>query len=232
MQHWQPADALPTTRSVLAVCAHPDDESFGLGAVLHRFATNHSDASVLCFTRGEASSLGVSTLPLTEVRAGELTEAARRLGVGTVKLLGHPDGALAGEPLDDLAAEVREMAVDVAADLLLVFDEGGITGHLDHRRATEAALTADTGLPVLAWTVPRRVAETLNSEFGAGFIGRDDGDIDLVVRVERDGQRHAIASHVSQSGDNPVLWRRLELLGDHESLRWLRPPAPAARPTA
>ena len=29
---------------------------------------------------------------------------------------------------------------------------------------------------------------------------------------------------ISQSDDNPVLWRRLELLGDREFLRLARPP--------
>lgn len=230
MKHSESVAALSVSRSVLAVCAHPDDESFGLGAVLHRFVANGSEASVLYFTRGEASTLGGSNLPLTEIRTTELAEAARRLGVRTVKLLGHPDNALGGEPLDDLASEVEEMVAEAGVDLLLVFDEGGVTAHPDHQRATEAALTAATGLPVLAWTLPRRIAERLNIEFGVSFVGRDDDEIDLVVEVERERQRNAIASHVSQSGDNPVLWRRLELLGDHESLRWLRPPP--VRPTS
>ena len=49
--------SLPVASSVLAVCAHPDDESFGLGAVLHHFVANGADVAMLCFTRGEASSL-------------------------------------------------------------------------------------------------------------------------------------------------------------------------------
>lgn len=232
MPHAERAAELPVASSVLAVCAHPDDESFGLGAVLRGFVSNGSDTAVLCFTRGEASSLGVSLRPLTEIRSEELLEAARELGVREVKLLGHPDGSLAERPLDDLASDVRAMAAEVHADLLLVFDEGGVTGHPDHCRATEAALTAASDLPVLAWTLPRRVSGALNDEFGTCFVGRDDEEIDLVVPMERTVQRRAIARHTSQSGDNPVLWRRLELLGEHESLRWLRPPAAEVRPTS
>ncbi len=112
------------------------------------------------------------------------------------------------------------------AEILLVFDEGGITGHPDHCAATAAALLAARRdeLPVLAWAVPERVASVLNAEFGTSFLGRRDGEVDLVVTVDRGRQRQAIACHVSQSTDNPVLWRRLELLGSTESLRWLRLP--------
>ena len=216
--------SLPAASSVLAVCAHPDDESFGLGAVLHRFVAEGADAAVLCFTRGEASSLGHSPRALSEVRSAELAEAAAVLGIERVKLLARPDGALAGELLEELASEVTAMVEEVGADLLLVFDEGGITGHPDHRRATEAALAAAPLLPVLAWGLPLDVADALNAEFGAGFVGRDRNDIDLVVSVDRARQREAIERHASQSSDNPVLWRRLELLGREESLHWLRPP--------
>lgn len=216
---------LPPARSVLAVCAHPDDESFGLGAVLDHFATSGADVSVLSLTRGEASTLGASEGALGELRRAELDHAAAELGVGRVRVLDHPDGGLASESLDELAAEVAGLADEVGAELLVVFDDGGVTGHPDHRRATEAALAGTQGIPVLAWVVPRGVADALNAEFGASFVGRSEGEIDLVVPVDRARQRRAIARHASQSSDNPVLRRRLELLGDAESLRWLRRPA-------
>lgn len=55
------SDALPTWERVLAVVAHPDDEPFGIGAVLDAFACTGSAVSVLCLTHGEASTLhGVS----------------------------------------------------------------------------------------------------------------------------------------------------------------------------
>ena len=224
-----PAASLPTASSVLAVCAHPDDESFGLGAVLDSFVGQGADVAMLCFTKGEASSLGCSDRALSEIRSAELVGAAAALGIGRVKLLDRADGSLVDEPLEALAAEVTAMSDEVGADLLLVFDEDGITGHPDHRRATEAALAGAPGLSVLAWSVPREVADSLNAEFGSGFVGRDPGELDFVVSVDRTRQRQAIGCHASQSGHNPVLWRRLELLRDSEALRWLRAPASEAR---
>ncbi|HLX87898.1 MAG TPA: PIG-L deacetylase family protein [Acidimicrobiales bacterium] len=219
----RPTGRVPVASSVLAVCAHPDDESFGLGAVLDRFVAAGTSVSVLCFTHGEASTLGLSAGVLHEVRAAELVVAAAALGVGRVRLLDHPDGALATVPLEQLADQVRSMADQVGAQLLVVFDVGGITGHPDHCRATEAALAGAPDLPALAWSLPRRVADELNDELATGFVGRADHEIDLVVTVDREVQRRAIASHTSQCADNPVLWRRLELLGDREALRWLLP---------
>jgi len=218
---------LPPASSVLAVCAHPDDESFGLGAVLDLFAASGASVSVLCFTRGEASTLVAAGDDLGERRRSELHAAAAELRLGRVELRDHPDNSLGAVPLNQLAAEVTTIAGEVGADLLLVFDAGGITGHPDHCRATEAALVGAPGLPVLAWTLPRRVSDSLNAELGTTFIGRADEEMDVVLRVDRAGQHRAIACHTSQSADNPVLWRRLELLGDQESLRWLRRPLSA-----
>ena len=71
-------------------------------------------------------------------------------------------------------------------------------------------------LPVLAWSAPQRVANTLNTEHGTSFLGWRDAKVDLVIAVDWRRQRQAIAYDASQSGDNPVLWRRLELSGASE----------------
>lgn len=219
-------DELPDAHSVLVVCAHPDDESFGLGAALAKLGEAGSSTSVLCFTHGEASSLGANYGDLGRVRAGELAAAASELGVEYVELLDYRDGRLAEETLDELVAPIRRAIERAKVDLLLVFDEGGITGHPDHCRATEVAIAAasELDLPVLAWALSQRVTEMLNSEFSAGFVGRRDEELDYVVSVERTRQRRAIDQHVSQATDNPVLGRRLELQGNREAFRWLSRP--------
>jgi N-acetylglucosamine malate deacetylase 2 len=215
---------LPRLKSVLAVCAHPDDESFGLGGVLSGLATAGTTCSVLCFTHGEASTLGAGTADLAHTRSAELTAAGAVLGAACTVLLGYPDGRLASIPVPGLAGHVRRLARQARAEALLVFDEGGITGHPDHRRATAAALSAAGcgGLTVIAWVIPGSVAHALNAEFGTTFTGRAPGKIDISVTVDRACQLQAIACHRSQSAANPVLWRRLELLGSTEHLRYLR----------
>lgn len=215
---------LPRVRAALAVVAHPDDESFGLGAVLAALAGAGAVVGVLCFTDGGASTLGTHGGPLGARRARELEEAAAALRIGPVVLLDYPDGHLAEAPLAELADHVDRQAAAVGAELLVVFDEGGITGHPDHEQASRAALAASGGLPVLAWAVEAGVARALNAELGTGFVGRGEAEVDLRLRLGRSRQRAAIACHESQSGDNAVLWRRLELQGAGEVLRWLRRP--------
>lgn len=222
----------PPATSVLAVCAHPDDESFGLGAVLAAFTRAGVRCSLLCFTQGEASTLGDQDGGLREIRTDELAAAAKVLGLERTVLLDHPDGALAKVPLPELEEAVSKEVERCGARTLLVFDEGGVTGHADHCRATEAALAAadrDDDLTVLAWTIPDSTARVLNEEFGALFVGRPARRIDLVIAADRPLQAAAIACHASQSADNPVLRRRLELLGPTEHLRLLRTPPASLR---
>ena len=224
------ADAsLPKVTELLVVCAHPDDESFGLGGVLGAFVDQGARVRVLCLTHGEASTLGAG-VALGERRAAELEAAASALGVHGARLHAYPDGRLAEVALEELVARIAEELGDT--ELLLTFDTGGITTHPDHIHATEAALAFGTNrhLPVLGWALPEDVAAQLNAELGSSFVGRRPDELDLTVAVDRARQRTAIACHASQSTDNPVLWRRLELLGDTEHLRWLLSP-PKARGT-
>jgi LmbE family N-acetylglucosaminyl deacetylase/uncharacterized OsmC-like protein len=218
------ASTLPLWSAALAVVAHPDDESFALGAVLDALVRSGCSVSVLCLTRGEASTVHGISGDLRALRAMELQDAAAVLGLTSAELSGHPDGALARVPQDTLVEEVVHAARRAGAEGLVVFDPSGITGHPDHVAATQAALAAaiDLDLPVLGWTLPDRVAERLNDEFGTTFVGYQPEQIDLAVPVGRDKQRSASLAHASQAVPTSVLWRRLELLGDVEHLRWLR----------
>lgn len=222
-EHDDALDLAGGARSVLAVVAHPDDESFGLGAVLDRLTTGGAACSVLCFTRGESSTLHQVPGELAAVRAEEFAAAAAVLGLYRAELRSYPDGGLSAVPVADLAYQVRRVADDIVPDHLLAFDIGGVTGHPDHNRATEAAISAAAvlGVPVLGWALPVTVAETLNAEFGAAFAGRSPAELDQTLTVDRARQWRAIGIHASQSTGNRVLRRRLELLGDREHVRLL-----------
>lgn len=219
---------LPVWRTALAVVAHPDDESFGLGALIDGLARAGTDVHVLCLTRGEASTLGAAP-DLVAVRAGELEAAARALGASSTRLLDLPDGALADLDPERLRGAVREAVEDVGPDGLLVLDSTGISGHPDHVAATEAAIaTADRhDLPVLAWTLTDELAARLRDDTGVPFVGCGPAE-HFTVEVDRTAQHEAIACHASQAVPGSALWRRLELQGSTETLRWIRP-APAGQ---
>src|SRR3954454_4469793 len=85
-------------RTVLAIFAHPDDESLACGGTLARLADDGVRVVLLCASHGE---LGQSADPsisrgaeLGRVRGRELEEAAKVLGISEVVLLDHPDGQL------------------------------------------------------------------------------------------------------------------------------------------
>jgi len=115
-----PLTVLPVWASVLAVVAHPDDESFGLGAVLDAFASRGTRTAVLCLTHGENSSVHGVTDDLARVRERELGAAARTLGVAEVSLLAYPDGALAEICRSRLAGDVLDATRAAQADGVLV----------------------------------------------------------------------------------------------------------------
>ena len=210
--------ALPPAATALVVVAHPDDESFGLGALLARLAGDGVAVRVLCLTHGEASTLG-ATSDLGRLRPDELRCAAAHLSVGEVTLLDHPDGGLAAVPGGVLDEIVEGHLRD--GDLVVVFEPGGVTGHPDHRAATAAAerVAVRRGATVLEWGVPPDVAATLNAELGTAFVGLDGDD----VAVDRAAQWRAIGCHESQATGNPVLTRRLALQGERERVRVVRP---------
>ena len=229
----RPGRLLPDWRHALLVVAHPDDETFGLGAIADSLAAGGAAVQLLCFTHGEASTLNENHAELSQARDAELRQAAAELGAATVTLLDYPDGHLADIAPGELSAQVARLATRIGAQGLLVFDDTGITGHPDHQAATRAAVRAASAaaLPVLAWALQDTVAARLREETGGAFSGQPPGRIDLCVRVDRARQRRAALMHASQISPAAVLWRRLQLQGDCEHLRWLLPPgrSPAAR---
>jgi len=223
----------PVWRSVLAVIAHPDDESSGLGPVLDAFMVAGIKVEVICLTHGQAWRLPGAPGDLAALRGAELASAEDVLGPVRAKMLDCPDGALGGVCQTKLANEVVAAADSFHPDGLLAFDTSEATGRLDHVAATAAALLAGQtlGLPVLGWDLRQGVARQLNQEFGASPTGVHGEGVDLRVTVDR--ARRRLASHAFQSKAPPgsARWRRLEMLAETDSLRWLRPPGGRGRRT-
>src|SRR5688500_12252534 len=86
------------TKTILAVLAHPDDESFGLGGTLALYASQGYDTYLICATRGAAGTLDKARLEgfkdTAELRTDELNRAAKILGLKKVFFLDYRDSGM------------------------------------------------------------------------------------------------------------------------------------------
>src|SRR5687768_16404952 len=134
--------------TILGVFAHPDDESLACGGLLAAAADAGASVELLCLTHGEAGpgSERTEREGLGVVRAGELREAARVLGVRGVTILDHQDGMLpwieAAALENDIASAMRRTRPDV----VLTFDADGLYWHPDHVAVHERVTSAVAAL--------------------------------------------------------------------------------------
>jgi LmbE family N-acetylglucosaminyl deacetylase len=136
---------------LLAVRAHPDDESVGTGGVLARYASLGVPTGVVICTRGEEGEIHDPDLDpeearprLAEIRMRELEAACEVLGVQALHVLGYRDSGMAGEPSNAHPAAFCNVDVDEAVGRLVAIlrmwqpqvvvtdDEQGGYGHPDH----------------------------------------------------------------------------------------------------
>jgi N-acetylglucosamine malate deacetylase 2 len=206
-----PADGpLPRAATLLAVTARPGQESAELGGLLHAFRGQGASLALLCLTRGEASPLNSTYMPLEAIRPWELQLAASVLGISSVTVASYPDGGLGRYPLAELTEHVRRAIRRHTPDLLLVIDPAAGDPDDTAVAAATCAAARQAGVPAVARTVP--------AVSGAWVI-----NLGAEAAAARAIQRSAATAHVSQSEALPQLKRRLDSLDGREHLRWLVP---------
>lgn len=233
--------------SLLAVFAHPDDESLAAGGLLAKVAASGARASVVTTTWAEGTH-----------REQELAAALRHLDAGVPHLLGYADARVPesapGESLVDapLDEAVRRLVAPIRSerpDVVVTHDAyGGLTGHPDHVHTHRLAMLAvqaaglgqmyrDLGEPwqpkaVLLATHPRSAVPLVARLFGASraIYSVPDAAISETVDVGPwlDAKVAAILAHASEAerGAGPGVIQRMStedratLLSTEWYIRW------------
>lgn len=146
-------------RTLLAVLAHPDDETFGTGGTLALYARQRGvDVYLVCATRGEVGEMDPKYMrgfnSVAERREAELRCAAENLGLKGVYFLDYRDSGMPGSPDNDhpkalVAQPVEQVAADIVhyirllkPQVVITFDPIGGYRHPDHIAIHNATVAA------------------------------------------------------------------------------------------
>ncbi len=129
---------------MLAVFAHPDDESLACGGTLARLAAAGARVVLVCASRGERGSVSgpVRDDALGALRCREVQAAGRALGLTTVILMDHPDGDLRWARVAELHADIIMAIRSFKPVAVITFGEDGLYWHQDHIAIHERTTTA------------------------------------------------------------------------------------------
>jgi LmbE family N-acetylglucosaminyl deacetylase len=149
-------------RTIVAVFAHPDDESLACGGTLARLADLGARVVLVCASHGERGSHAgpVRDDALGNSRSTELRDAAGVLGIADLVLLDHPDGDLRWAQVSEFHAELVMLLRRYAPAAVITFGEDGLYWHLDHvavfeRTTTAVKALAEQAPPLYYVTMPR-----------------------------------------------------------------------------
>ena len=162
-----------TPLTLMAVHAHPDDESSSTGGVLARYADEGVRTVVVTCTNGELGDApggikpgqeGHDEAEVARIRLGELERACETLGVAHLELLGYHDSGMVDWEHKDRPDVFCNIAVDVASERL-----GGL---FERYRPDDVVTGAISSVPV-EMTATRVIEPSLsdNDFFARKAIG-------------------------------------------------------------
>lgn len=214
----------PAPLRLLAVTAHPDDESLGMGGTLAHYAAEGVEVSILTATRGERGRYRdgqdhPGPVALGRIREAELRAAAAALGVREVSFLDYLDAELDSAPPSEAIGRIASALRRIRPHVVLTFGPEGAYGHPDHiaisqfttAAVVQAATPGEAGEPghtvaklyYLAW--PPGIWEAYQAAFKR-LVSRVDG----VERQATPWPEWAITTRLDTAEHWPVVWRAVQ----------------------
>lgn len=211
---------------LLAVLAHPDDESMGMGGTLAKYAAEGVETHLVCATRGERGWPALVDYPgpdaLGKIREQELENAVKELGMHGLYFLDYIDGeverANPAEVIQKIVTHIRRIMPQV----VVTFPPDGNYGHPDHiavGQFTQAAIlcAADSGYQDLENFAPHRVSKLYCMVDSEGFINVvapfiDDMTfpVDDQLRGEVPWKEWMITTRVDMAEHCHTAWRAIQ----------------------
>jgi LmbE family N-acetylglucosaminyl deacetylase len=191
----RPSRALTSSRSIVVLAPHPDDETLGCGVVVARQRARGGAVTIVIVTDGAGNPPGRPPEQVILMRRDEAVAAATELGLPEqdIWFLGFPDQQLDrfhADLVDRLASLVEELAPE---DVLVTHPDDP---HADHAALGRAAVEALANSPVRMWTYP--IWQWQDPRCLLRLVGLECEYVS--TRSHRSAKRHAIRAFRSQLG--------------------------------
>lgn len=193
-------------KPLVCIFAHPDDESFGPGGSIAKFASER-DVYLICVTNGDAGKNSSDNKALADCRKEELKLSAKILGVKEVIFLGFKDGCLCNADYHKVASKLEKLLDRLKPDTVLTFNLAGVSGHLDHISVsfitTYVFNKLDYLKTLLYWCEKKEVIKNIKDYFVFMPKGYSRQEVDLIVDISSfwDTKVKAMNAHLSQLHD-------------------------------
>lgn len=132
---------------LLAVFAHPDDESMGLSGTLAKYAAEGIETYLLCATRGErgwweSEGPNPGFEGVAKIRTKELENAGKVLGLKEIHFLNYIDGDLDQAKHEEIIGKIVTHLRQIKPHVVVTFAHDGSYGHPDHIAISQFATAA------------------------------------------------------------------------------------------
>ena len=211
---------------LLAVFAHPDDESMGMGGTLAKYAAEGVETHLVCASRGERGWFGPEEENpgferLGQIRTVELENAVRELGMTSLAFLDYIDGDVDKADHADAIEKIVTHIRRIQPQVVVTFPHDGNYGHPDHiaiGQFTNAAIVcaADAGYIDPENLPPHRVSKLyymVDSETFVNLIAPFMGDmtfpVDDQIRGESPWKEWMITTRIDTVEHCPTAWRAI-----------------------
>ena len=228
------------TLTLMAVHAHPDDESSSTGGVLATYSGQGIRTVVVTCTNGEFGDAPGGVKPgqdghdaqaVAQLRLAELRQACKILGVTDLEMLGYHDSgmpdwdykdraeAFCNIPAEEVAGRIGALIERYRPQVVVTYDDKGPYQHPDHVHAAEAAMAAvaATGVPAKLYLTAMRGSDWQKvwqalRELGADVPGPRDISPEMRRQMAETEQRITTTVDI-----RPVLTRKRDALYAHSS---------------
>jgi LmbE family N-acetylglucosaminyl deacetylase len=225
--------------TLMAVHAHPDDESSSTGGVLATYSAEGIRTVVVTCTNGEFGDApggikpgqdGHDEATVAQIRLAELRQATKLLGVSDLELLGYHDSgmpdwdyknrpdAFCNVPPAEVTGRIAGLIEHYRPQVVITYDDKGLYQHPDHVYASQMAqaAVAETGIPAKLYLSTIRGSSWGKLRDALREAGVEFPDLELTD--EQREQAAATEAAITTTVDiRPMLSRKREALMAHVS---------------